>query len=92
MLRCKTELQLSQRTFRVAGDRFVLCGTDIVPETIPAFAADTTLLLRAEKQWTGLFYVLTGANTFGAALLTSAADSFEDTLKPLKGVWSRRCW
>jgi NADH-quinone oxidoreductase subunit G len=62
----------------------VLCGTDIVPESIPAFAADTALLLRAAKQWGGLFYVLTGANAFGAALLTSAADSFEGTLEAIE--------
>jgi len=48
----------------------IVCGTDVVPETIPSLAADLALLLKQVKDDAGLFYVLNGANAFGAALLS----------------------
>jgi NADH-quinone oxidoreductase subunit G len=47
----------------------VLCGTDVVRVTTPAFAADCARMLRAAKERTGLFFVLPGANACGAALV-----------------------
>ncbi|MGO8763435.1 MAG: NADH-quinone oxidoreductase subunit NuoG [Desulfobaccales bacterium] len=46
----------------------VVCGTDIVRETTPACAADSALLLKETGKEAGLFYLLPGANAFGAAL------------------------
>ncbi len=49
----------------------VVCGTDIVRETTPALAADLALLLKAAGKEAGLFYLLPGANAFGAALISA---------------------
>jgi NADH-quinone oxidoreductase subunit G len=47
----------------------VVCGTDIVRETTPSVAADLALLLQAAGKQSGLFYLLPGANAFGAGLI-----------------------
>jgi NADH-quinone oxidoreductase subunit G len=61
----------------------IICGTDIVLETTPALAADHALLLQAEKGRAGLFYVMPGANSFGASLF-SGGRSFEDTIEAIE--------
>ena len=48
----------------------VICGTDIPPVQTPGIAADFALSLRAADKNTGLFYLLPGANAFGAGLLS----------------------
>ena len=63
----------------------VVCGTDIVRETTPALAADLARLLAAAGQEAGLFYLLPGANAFGAALI-SAPDR-ADAADPSGGQW-----
>jgi NADH-quinone oxidoreductase subunit G len=59
----------------------VVCGTDIVRETTPSFAADLVLLLQAAGLKAGLFYLLPGANAYGAALL-AAPDRPEASGQP----------
>jgi NADH-quinone oxidoreductase subunit G len=54
----------------------VVCGTDIVRETTPSFAADHVLLLQETGKEAGLFYLLPGANAFGAARI-SAPDQID---------------
>ena len=63
----------------------VVCGTDIVRETTPALAADIALLLKAAGKEAGLFYLLPGANAFGAALV-SAPDQ-PDAADRARGQW-----
>ena len=58
----------------------IVCGTDIVCETTPALAADYGRLLQAEKERVGLFYLMPGANAFGAAVLSSEGRSLSDTV------------
>ena len=55
----------------------VVCGTDMVRITTPAFAADCARMLRAAKERTGLFFVLPGANACGAALVSPESPSLE---------------
>jgi len=64
----------------------IVCGTDIVSETTPALAADLALLLSGRKDHAGLFYILPGANAFGAALLTSKGgrSSFSDIVEAIE--------
>jgi NADH-quinone oxidoreductase subunit G len=62
----------------------LICGTDIVPETMPALAADHTLLLHAARGQAGLFYLLPGANGFGAALLSSGSKDFTSILETIE--------
>ncbi|MFA5109941.1 MAG: NADH-quinone oxidoreductase subunit NuoG, partial [Desulfobaccales bacterium] len=52
----------------------LVCGTDIVRETTPSFAADAALLLQQAGKAAALFYLLPGANAFGAALVAAPAD------------------
>ena len=54
----------------------IVCGTDIVPPQIPGLAADLALLLQAAEKKAGLFYILPGANAFGAALASDPQRSF----------------
>lgn len=49
----------------------VVCGTGIVRETTVSLAADMGLLLQAAGKEAGLFYLLSGANAFGAALVSA---------------------
>ncbi|MFO7555503.1 MAG: NADH-quinone oxidoreductase subunit NuoG [Desulfobacterales bacterium] len=58
----------------------IVCGTEIVPETVPGLAADLARHLRSIKKKAGLFYLFPGANAFGAALLFDNEISFENIL------------
>ncbi|MFZ0726022.1 MAG: NADH-quinone oxidoreductase subunit NuoG [Desulfobacterales bacterium] len=62
----------------------VVCGTETVADEVPALAADFTLLLEATGRPAGLFYVLPGANAFGAALLGTGQAAFEDVLAAIE--------
>jgi len=58
----------------------IVCGTEIVPKTVPGLAADLARHLRSMKKAAGLFYLFTGANAFGAAQLSDLETSFEKIL------------
>jgi NADH-quinone oxidoreductase subunit G len=62
----------------------MVCGMDIVHETTPRIAADNALLLRAVKEKAGLFYLMPGANAFGAALLSSGNHSFMEIIEAIE--------
>jgi NADH-quinone oxidoreductase subunit G len=53
----------------------VVCGTEISPLEVTAIAADLALVLRAADKNAGLFYLLPGANAFGAGLLSDSEAS-----------------
>lgn len=55
----------------------LVCGTDVVPETAPAFAAGCARLLRDVKGSAGLLYTLRGANSLGAALCSGSSTLLE---------------
>jgi NADH-quinone oxidoreductase subunit G len=52
----------------------IVCGTDVSVETTPAFAAECARLLRVSGKQAGLFYLLPGAGSFGAALLSETVE------------------
>jgi NADH-quinone oxidoreductase subunit G len=62
----------------------IICGMDIVHETTPRIAADYAFLLRAVKEKAGLFYLMPGANAFGAALLSSGDHSFLEIVEAIE--------
>jgi NADH-quinone oxidoreductase subunit G len=66
-----------------SGSPVIVCGTDITRETTPALAADHTLLLQAEKGRAGLFYLMPGANAFGASL-SSEEGSLMDIIESIE--------
>ena len=65
----------------------VVCGTDIVRETTPALAADIALLLKAAGKEAGLFYLLPGANAFGAALVSAPGQPEAADRSPGQWPW-----
>ena len=62
----------------------IICGIDVVSETTPGLAADCAFLLRAGKEKAGLFYLMPGANAFGAALLSSENHSFMEIVEAIE--------
>ena len=62
----------------------IICGTTIVEETTPSVAADNALILLSAKGRTGLFYLMPGANAFGAALLSSGDGSFTEMIEAIE--------
>lgn len=62
----------------------IVCGTGIVRATTPDRAADLVFLLQAQGQPAGLFFLLPGANAFGAALLSSPENTFLKTLEAIE--------
>jgi NADH-quinone oxidoreductase subunit G len=62
----------------------VVCGTDIVPETVPGMAAGLARRLRSMEKPAGLFYLFPGANAFGTALLSDNGMSFETILTQIE--------
>jgi len=62
----------------------IVCGTEIVPTTAPGLAADCVRHLKFMKKSSGLFYLFTGANSFGAALLSEFETSFEKILTEIE--------
>jgi NADH-quinone oxidoreductase subunit G len=62
----------------------IVCGTEIVPKTVPGLAADCARHLRSMKKASGLFYLFTGANAFGAALLSDLETSFDNILTQIE--------
>jgi NADH-quinone oxidoreductase subunit G len=71
------ELKNSQRPV-------IVCGTDIFPVQVPGIAADLGLLLRASAKDAGLFYLLPGANAFGAGLLSGDQTSLLNIIEAIE--------
>ncbi|MDO9531989.1 MAG: NADH-quinone oxidoreductase subunit NuoG, partial [Deltaproteobacteria bacterium] len=65
----------------------VVAGTDIVRETTVSLAADIALLLQAAGKEAGLFYLLPGANAFGAALISAPGDPNAADRSPGQWPW-----
>jgi NADH-quinone oxidoreductase subunit G len=70
-------LKISQRPV-------IVCGTDIPPVQVPGIAADLTLFLRAAGKNAGLFYLLPGANGFGAGILSDDEASMLTTIEAIE--------
>ncbi len=62
----------------------IVCGTDIVPDQVPGLAADLALFLRAAGKNAGLFYLLPGANAFGAGLLSDEEASLLSIIEAIE--------
>lgn len=62
----------------------IVCGTETVPDALPAFAADCARLLAAGRERAGLFYLLPGAGAFSAALLSPPKYALETVLEAIE--------
>jgi NADH-quinone oxidoreductase subunit G len=58
----------------------IVCGTDIAGLSAITAAADLALELQADNKRPGLFYVLPGANAYGAAIASDGGESFFELL------------
>lgn len=67
---------------RNAGRPVIVCGTEVPGESATALAGDAVRLLRTDGKAAGLFYLLPGANAFGAALF--AASAFDQILERIE--------
>ncbi len=68
-----TMLQNSQRPV-------IVCGTDIVNISVITAAADLAIQLQDANKRAGLFYVLPGANAYGAAIVSAGSEPFSELL------------
>jgi NADH-quinone oxidoreductase subunit G len=68
-----TMLQNSQRPV-------IVCGTDIVNISVITATADLALQLQDANKHAGLFYVLPGANAYGAAIVSAGGEPFSELL------------
>ena len=62
----------------------IICSTGIAPPQVPGLAADFALLLQAAEKKAGLFYLLPGANAFGAAKVSDPQRSFLQTIEGIE--------
>jgi NADH-quinone oxidoreductase subunit G len=58
----------------------IICGTDIAGSSVINAAADLAIHLQAGSKHAGLFFVLPGANAFGAAIASAGCESFSELL------------
>jgi len=74
---------LARAAGRLAASRrpVVVCGTGLAGPELADLAADSALLLAAANQKAGLFYILPGANAFGAGWLAPNAPSADEVLQ-----------
>jgi NADH-quinone oxidoreductase subunit G len=62
----------------------VVCGTDILPDSVPGIAADLALLLRAAGKNAGLFYLMPGGNAFGAGIICDEPGSLLNVIEGIE--------
>jgi NADH-quinone oxidoreductase subunit G len=69
------------RSLRDSRRPVIVCGTDIPAAETVSHAADAALLLAAAGKQAGLFYVMPGANAFGAGMLVNPDHSLAGILE-----------
>lgn len=62
----------------------IICGTDIVPVSIPDIAADTAFFLKALNRKSGLFYIMPGPSAMSAGLLSDQDFDFENLVSEIE--------
>ena len=72
------------RALRNSRRPVIVCGTGIVPSSLPDIAADMVQLQQRAGQQSGLFYIMSGANAFGAAMLNDPNDTWETLLTQIE--------
>ncbi len=82
--RLQDRLSFAEEKLKKSHRPVLVCGTDLVPVSTPLLAADHALLLKGAKGSAGLFFVLPGANAFGAALLAPEEGSLARIVKEIE--------
>jgi len=78
---CTEAIAQAGRGLRDSRRPVIVCGTDIPAAETVGHAADAVLLLAAAGKQAGLFYVMPGANAFGASLLAHPDHSLSGILE-----------
>ena len=77
-------ISAAARQLRQCRRPVVVCGTDAVPQQVPGLAADLAVYLQYNRQNAGLFYLLPGANAFGAGILSEAGHSWQQVTEGIE--------
>lgn len=80
----QSSLNVAVSLLRAARRPLIVCGTSLVSRQTPGLAADFARLLNARYPATGLFYMLPGANAFGAGLLPNKNGNFDSLLTDIE--------
>jgi len=94
------EMSALAEKLRASQRPVIVCATEVVRRQTPDLAADVALLMQTAGKQAGLFYLMPGANTFAAGLLSDETTSFEtlvedienDSIKGLILVESNPLW
>jgi NADH-quinone oxidoreductase subunit G len=62
----------------------IVCGTDVATEPAIRLAADAVRQLASGKSHPGLFYLMPGANGFGAAMITDDRFGFDQIIEGIE--------
>ncbi|MDM8537742.1 molybdopterin-dependent oxidoreductase, partial [Desulfobacterales bacterium HSG17] len=62
----------------------IICGTDIVPVSVPEIAADIAVFLKILNRKPGLFYLMPGPNALGSGLLSNEDSDFETLVSEIE--------
>ena len=78
----REKIDIIGRQLAKAENPMIICGTEIVDNATVAFAGDLAHLFRLQYPNAGLFYLMSGPNAFGGALMepADATTSVLDTL------------
>jgi NADH-quinone oxidoreductase subunit G len=80
----KEEILSIAQTLQCSRRPVLVCGTRIVTRSTPGLAADAALFLKAMNKAAGLFYLMPGANAFGAGLLPGEGGAFEKIITDIE--------
>jgi NADH-quinone oxidoreductase subunit G len=59
----------------------IVVGLDVAQQNTPSLFADLALILQTTEKRVGLFYLLPGANAFGAGIISNERASFESIIE-----------
>jgi NADH-quinone oxidoreductase subunit G len=80
----REDLVFASQMLRGSGHPVLVCGTRVVTRATPGLTADFALFLKAMNKDAGLFYIMPGANAFGAALLPGEGGAFEKIITDIE--------
>jgi NADH-quinone oxidoreductase subunit G len=81
---CRDQVSGLSRKLRESRHPVIVCGTNIVDEETIDLVASSLRLLQDTGTEARLFYLMPGANAFGAALLSGHEDSFSGILESIE--------
>jgi NADH-quinone oxidoreductase subunit G len=78
------QVDIVAATLKESRNPLIICGTDAITIDTPHLAADIISLLKTHNREAGLFFVLPGANAFGAAWIASGDVVFDNLVSRIE--------